>query len=443
MYISTAYGQMWHVAWPILISLVMEHLISLTDTAFLGRVGEVELGASAMAGVFYLAILLLGYGFSIGAQILVGRRNGEKRHEDIGPLVIQGILFLLLVAIGAFVLTRTLAPIIFPLLISSPEISAASLSYMDWRAYGLFFAFPAFMFRAFYVGITDTRILTVNSLVMVSTNVVLNYMLIFGHWGFPRMGIAGAALASSLSEMVSLIFYMVHVRLRVDRTKYGLHRAAFKDMKQVRPMLSLSVWTMAQYFVGISVWFLFFAAIEHLGGREIAISNMVRSFGGMLCLVPFAFGSAVSTMVSNHLGAGRPDEVMPTCLRGIVLCSVLILPFMAFSGLFPELVLRLYTDNLELVQQGVPSLLVLTSAFFLAVPAAILFNAVSGTGNTRHAMWLDFVAFTIYTLYVYIIIVRLRMDVAICWTSEHMYWLPLLILSGLYMRSGKWRRKKI
>lgn len=421
----------------------MEHLINLTDTAFLGRVGEVELGASALSGVFYLAILLLGYGFSIGAQILVGRRNGEKRYEDIGPLIIQGILFLWIVAAGAFVLTRTMAPLVFPLLISSPDIAAASLSYMDWRAYGLFFAFPAFMFRALYVGITDTRILTVNALVMVSANVVLNYLLIFGNCGFPRMGIAGAALASSLSELISLIFYVVHVRLRVDRAKYGLRRGAFKDMRQVRPMLSLSVWTMAQYFVGISVWFLFFAAIEHLGGREIAISNMVRSFGGMLSLIPFAFGSAVSTMVSNHLGAGKPEEVIPTCLRGIFLCTLITLPIMAFAGLFPELVLRLYTDNLTLVQQGVPSLRVLTSAFFFAVPSAIIFNAVSGTGNTRHAMWLDFVAFAIYTLYVYIIIVRLRMDVAICWTSEHMYWLPLLILSTLYMKSGKWQRKKI
>ena len=66
------------VAGPILVSLLMEHLIGMTDTAFLGRVGEIELGASAIAGIYYLAIFMLGFGFSIGVQILIGRRNGEK-----------------------------------------------------------------------------------------------------------------------------------------------------------------------------------------------------------------------------------------------------------------------------------------------------------------------------------------------------------------------------
>ena len=69
----------WQITYPILISLLMENMIGLTDTAFLGRVGEVELGASALAGVYYMAIFMLGFGFSIGVQILIARRNGEGR----------------------------------------------------------------------------------------------------------------------------------------------------------------------------------------------------------------------------------------------------------------------------------------------------------------------------------------------------------------------------
>ena len=71
--------QIWVITFPILVSLLMEHLINMTDTAFLGRVGEVELGASALAGVYYMAIYMLAFGFSIGAQILIGRRNGGYR----------------------------------------------------------------------------------------------------------------------------------------------------------------------------------------------------------------------------------------------------------------------------------------------------------------------------------------------------------------------------
>ena len=76
---SYTYRQIWQVAIPIMLSLLMEQVVVMTDTAFLGRVGEVELGASALGGIFYVAIFMLGLGFSVGVQILIGRRNGEGR----------------------------------------------------------------------------------------------------------------------------------------------------------------------------------------------------------------------------------------------------------------------------------------------------------------------------------------------------------------------------
>ena len=78
-----------------LISLVMEQAIGMTDTAFLGRVGEIELGASAIAGVYYIAIFMIGFGFSIGSQILMARRNGEKRYSEIGDIFYQGVYFMI------------------------------------------------------------------------------------------------------------------------------------------------------------------------------------------------------------------------------------------------------------------------------------------------------------------------------------------------------------
>lgn len=82
-------------------SLLMEHMIGLTDTAYLGRVGEVELGASALAGVYYLVIYMLGFGFSIGAQVLIARRNGAQEYKRIGPVFLQGTFFLLLLGLVA------------------------------------------------------------------------------------------------------------------------------------------------------------------------------------------------------------------------------------------------------------------------------------------------------------------------------------------------------
>ena len=181
------YKEIWLIAYPILISLLMEQMIGMTDTAFLGRVGEIELGASAIAGIFYIVMFMVAFGFSIGAQILIARRNGEQQYKEIGNLFYQGVYFQLGMAAVMFALCYSFAPMILKRLVSSQHIYDAAMSYLNWRVFGFFFSFTAVMFRAFFLGTTQTKTLTLNSIVMVLSNVVFNYILIFGKFGVPQL----------------------------------------------------------------------------------------------------------------------------------------------------------------------------------------------------------------------------------------------------------------
>ena len=100
------------------------------------------------------------------------------------------------------------------------------------------------MFRAFFLGTTQTKTLTLNSIVMVLSNVVFNYILIFGKFGFPALGIAGAAIGSSLAELVSLLFFILYTRSRIDCRKYGLDRIPKFRLDVLKRMLNVSFWTM-------------------------------------------------------------------------------------------------------------------------------------------------------------------------------------------------------
>lgn len=220
---SYTYKDIWLIAYPILISLLMEQMIGITDTAFLGHVGEIELGASAIAGVYYLAIFMIGFGFTIGSQILIARRNGEGNYRAIGNIFYQGIYFLMLMSLVIFTLSQLFSEQILGVLVASDRIVGAATDYIRWRVYGFFFSFIGAMFRAFFVGTTQTRTLTLNSIVMVLANVVFNYTLIFGKFGFPAMGIAGAAIGSSLAELVSVLFFIVYTYKKIDFRKYGLN----------------------------------------------------------------------------------------------------------------------------------------------------------------------------------------------------------------------------
>lgn len=199
-----SYRNIWRVAYPILISLIMEQMIGLTDTAFLGRVGEIELGASAIAMIFYMVIFMTGFGFSLGAQIIIGRRNGEGRFTEAGKVFWNGLYAMMALAGIMITLSELFSPMLMRSIVSSEAIYGAALSYVRWRLPGLVFAFATAMFRAFYVGTTQTKTLTLNSIVMVLSNVLFNWILIFGNLGMPALGITGAAIGSLITSEIIL-----------------------------------------------------------------------------------------------------------------------------------------------------------------------------------------------------------------------------------------------
>ena len=438
-----SYCNIWKVAYPILISLVREQMIGLTDTAFLGRVGEVELGASAIAIIYYMVLFMIGFGFSIGAQIIIGRRNGEGRFKDTGKVFWTGLYFVLGLSGAIILLSEIFSPRMMKSMVSSAAIYDAALSYVRWRLPGMVFAFITAMFRAFYVGTTQTKTLTLNSIVMVASNVLFNWILIFGKFGCPALGITGAAIGSSLAELVSLIFFIIYTYLRCDRKKYGLDKAARFEKEELNGMMPVCTWTMIQHTISISTWFIFFLYIEHLGERALAISNITRSVSGLLWVVLQAFSSTCSTLVSNIIGEGHQEKVMSLVKRIMKLSYGIISVMIILFCIFPETIARIYTDIPDLIYASVPSLIVMCSSYFLAVGGQVFFLAVSGTGSTKTAFRLELIALTVYMIYCSVIIGWLKLDVAVCWTAEHIYSGMLLTCSWWYLRSGRWKNRNI
>jgi putative MATE family efflux protein len=431
------------ISTPILLSLLAQNIIQVIDTAFLGRVGEVELGASALAGVIYIALYTLGFGFSMGSQILIGRRNGEKNWDKIGDIVIQGALFLLIPASLLIPLLRYGAVHWLPAMFESSAVANAVTEYLEWRVFGIVFAFVNLMFRAFYIGTARTGVLTVNALVMAATNVIFDYGLIFGNLGMPEMGIAGAAVASVIAEFVSTVFLFIYTRKTVDLAKYGFRKIRFQ-WPVIKKVLDVSVFMMMQYLFSIVTWMLFFVFIEnYMGERPLAVTNIVRSFYTILTIPSQALGAVASTLVSNTIGADKREEVINLIKRiafislGVMVCVVTIV------SAFPRAMIRVYTDNPALVSDTVLPLYVLISSLPIYSIGSVLFNSVSGTGNTRTALKFEIITLFFYLSYMWFVIIHMRFSVATAWTTEHVYWFFLLTLSFIYLRSGKWKGRKI
>ncbi len=431
------------ISYPIILTLVAQNIVNVTDTAFLGRVSEVALGASAIAGVFYLAIFMVGFGFSQGAQILIGRRNGEENYSQIGPIFNNSLLFNGIFALILFVASIVGIPHLMKVLVSSDQIYVATLEYLDWRIYGYFFVFLNVVFRSFYVGITDTRILTTSAFVTAITNIVLDYLLIFGKFGFPELGIAGAAIASVIAEAASLGYIIFHTIAFTDMKKYGLFSGLKFDFKTMGQILNLSIFIMFQFFISISTWFLFFIFIERMGERPLAVTNIGRSMYILLMIPASALATTAGTLVSNLIGAGQKDEVLKTVNKIIGITLLLVSPIIVFAFIFPELFANIYTDDHSLMLASIPVIRVVSIAIAFFAVGCIIISAVSGTGSTKTAFYMEVVTLFCYITFVYYTTIINPQEVWVVWMSEFVYWTLIGGLGFWYLKKGNWREKDI
>lgn len=442
---TTTYSNkhIWNVSFPIIIGLLAQNVINVTDTAFLGRVGEIELGASAMGGLYYICLFTIFFGFSTGAQIIIGRRNGEKNYAAIGPVMMQGMVFLMMIAMVLFGISFFYAGRMMHVMISSEVIREATNTFIQWRIAGFFFAVFNVMFRAFYVGITRTKTLTVSAIIMAVTNIILDYALIFGKFGCPEMGLKGAAIASVIAESASTLFFIIHSLCTVDRAKYGFTRLKSVDFRLLRQVLSISIYTMFQYFISMSTYFLFFVAVERQGAQTLAIANIVRSIYVVMFIPLNALSATSNTLVSNIIGEGKIKEVMPLIRRISRLSFFIMSGCVLLLCIFPKAVLAVYTNNRLLIDGAILSIYVISVALIISSIASVFFNSVSGTGNTKAALILELGVLIIYTVYIYLTGMHFKLPVHICFSAEIVYFGGLFVGSALYLRFADWKKKII
>lgn len=439
---TPGYNRIWNISYPIILSLIAQNAVNVTDTAFLGRVGEVELGASAIAGLFYISLFMLGFGFSIGGQILIARRNGEKNYGEIGRITDNSLYFLMGMGLLLFLLIFFFAPVMLRPMIASDAVYKASTDFLQYRIYGIFFAFGNVLLRSFYIGTTSTRVLTYNAIILAGTNVFLDYCMIFGNFGFPEMGIKGAALASAISEAVSAIFFFTYTLKVVDLKKYNLFRFGHIDWNVIRTTLKISVFVMMQMFLSLAGWFIFFMIVEKMGERSLAVSNIIRSIYIVLMIPVFAFGSTTNSLVSNLIGEGKSDKVTGVIRKVATMNFVLIGVLVGIAAIIPGLIVRIYTNDLSLINDTVPVLYVIIITLFFFSYSSILFNGVSGTARTEIALLIEVITIGIYLVVAWLLVVIWKLPIHLVWTAEIVYFVIMGILSYYYLKSGHWKTAK-
>lgn len=440
---TVTYKEIWLIAYPIILGSVAQNIINITDTAFLGRVGEVELGAGAIGGVFYLVASMLTWGFGIGSQIMIARRNGERSFTEIGRTFQHGFYFMLPLTLTLFSLMKFFTPDLMAYIVRSDAVRDSLDEFMSYRSYGIFFAGVNMLFRGFYIGIARTKVITYTTIVLAAVNAILSYCLIFGKCGFPEMGIGGAALANSIAEAVAMVYFAVYTVFILDDKRYQLFTWFKFDDKLFRRIIRLSTPVMLQNFVSMAAWLVFFLFIEKLGETALAVSNVVRSFYVVLMIPMWGFSSATSTLVSNLIGQGRRDEVMSLVYKIARVCVLGVMAVAFLGAIFPGWALKIYTDDPGIIRMSLPALYVVNTAVIFLAFAFVFFSAVSGAGKTNISFYIEVTVLVFYLLAAYVLAEVMHKEVYIVWMTEFLYAFLLGTFSFFYLKSGRWRNVRV
>lgn len=432
--------QILSIALPITLAILIPQINMLTNSIFLGHLGTDALGNAGITGVFYLIFAVAGHGFNNALQTVFSKYAGSGQPDLFKIIFSQGIRIALQFALVGIAFTWLIAPIIMKE-VADPTHYDTEMNFLKIRILGLPFLYIFQLGNAFLVASLNSRYLMIAFLFETLVNVLLDYLLIFGNWGFPEMGFNGAAVASVLAELTGMLVVIGVLRFTGLQKKYALPGNLRFDKTFNKEIIKVSLPLVAQYMISVTTWLVFFLLIEGRGTEAKAISNVMRNVFGIAGVFVWAFASTTSSMVSNLMGQQREQEVIKLTKRitlwSIGLCFVMV----GTLNLFPALFFNLFGQSSNFIEQGIPVIRVVSLGLLLMSVANVWLNAVTGTGKTKVNLLIEVMAISLYLIYTYYFMKVNYISLSVAWSNEFIYWSSVFLMSALYMYSKKWQKK--
>ena len=431
------------ISLPIALAIMVPQVNFVINNIFLGALSSEALAIGGITGVFYLIFGVMGQGLNNGLQALISRRAGENRVDEIGILFSQGVIISIFLSILGISFTYFVAPPIFHSLLHDPARANSVIEFLKIRIWGIPFLFIYQMRNALLVGTNQSNYLIIGTATEAIFNIFFDYSLIFGHFGFTAMGLNGAAYASIISEVMGLLVIYLVIHYQKIGARFELFKSFSVKWEYIKLILVQSSPIMVQYMISIISWEFFYILIEHRGEQALAVSNSMRNIFGFFGSFTWAFAATANTMVSNIIGQNMQDKVIPLINKIVKWSFGFALMVCILLNVFAHQFLSIYGQGEGFMQEGIPVLRVVSFALLIMSIATIWLNAVTGTGQSKINLAIEFVAIIIYIIYAYLTIEHYQLPITIGWMCEIIYWLTLLIPSYLYIQSKRWKDKKI
>lgn len=430
------YREIIEIAIPLMLGNMAWALIGITDQAFMGHYGKTEEAAIGPVAIFYAILYMIGFGYSRGVQILIARACGAGNKKEVGRLFDNTLLVMIATSLFFAIAVYVLKDFALHLLLHNEKIITACNDFMNYRLLGVPASYTGALFVAFYSGIGRTKLLAFTVAVMAALNILLNYLLVFGNWGFPEMGIKGSGLASSIAEWFSILILLWGLLGRKLHIEYHLFKAR-PVFSKIMLMTKTATPLVLQSLIANAGWFVFFTFVEKLGKNNLSLSNILRQIILWIGIPIWALGSVTNTLVSNLVGQNNFGEIKASIIKVNIISISIALAQISLLLIFHNYIFAMFSSNTVIQETALPATLVVCIALMLMSFANTLFSGLVSVSGTRYALYIEFLAMIIYIAYVLFLFNLNSLKIEIAWTTEWIYWSVILFASFWKLKQAK------
>lgn len=420
---------------------VSQNILNLVDTYMVGKLGDAALAAVGLGGFASFMSFALLMGVSTGVQATSSRRKGEGNIEEMANPLNTGLAMVFTLGVPLMAILYFAIPHLYPFLNPDPEVVKLGSDYLQIRILALVAITINFCFRGYWNAIDNAKFYMGTLVFAHSTNVVLNYLLIFGNFGFPALGVRGAALGTTISlSLGSLIYFFLG--LKYARANGFLSR--FPSVQEIWAMFKLSLPAGIQQFFFSAGFTAFYWIIGQVGTSELAAANVMVNIILLAILPGLGLGMTAATLVGQALGRREPEDASiwgwDVTKVGSLMISVIVIPMWAF----PEIILSAFLKDPDTLALAITPMRLTGLGITFDCAGLILMGALQGAGDTRTTMKISvLLQWVVFLPFAYILGPVLGHGLLTLWGCYLTY---RLIQAGLFARlwiQGKWQQIEV
>jgi putative MATE family efflux protein len=409
----------------------------------ISRYSTLAFDAVGNGGLIYVTLYMALVGMGDGAQIIMARRIGQNRPKEVSKLFSSSLITHLFLAGVLFVLTQYIMPDWLLTYSKNKALAGLQGDYIRIRSFALFFAMITLSIQAVFLAKGKTWVVLIAALVTASTNIVLDYGMIFGELGFSEMGLKGAAWASTIADGAGMLTLLLFLLFSKERKEFDLLSTWEIRKADIMELVKVGSPLMFQLFIALAVWTVFFTWIEQIGTFELTVSQNIRSIYFLAFVPIWGFAGTTKTYISQYLGQ-KEYRLIPIIQKRIQLLTIVFL-LLFFHGaiIYPEQLISMINPNDIYLDKSAEIMRFVAVSILLYGFVSVYFQTVNGSGNTMISFLIELTCIICYLISAYILIKVWQVDIFWIWSVEYVYFGIMGLTSYLYLRNVDWKKKVI